>query len=106
MHHPVVHWAVEGESWDHVRPPQFLGGGYKGRALETRRCDAWLPPLPTMLNLNAVEKQQVRADHSSSAFSSTEKASAVHEETTHDAATRGHLATDSYVEPPSGFSVC
>lgn len=48
-----------------------------------------------MADLNAAEKQQVHVDHSSSILSSQEKHAVLHEETAHDAAVRGHVATDS-----------
>lgn len=47
-----------------------------------------------MADLNAAEKQQVHAERYSD-ISSREKASVVQEETAHDAAVRGHVATDS-----------
>lgn len=49
-----------------------------------------------MSDLNAAEKQQIHADHSSSILSSQEKHGVHHEETAHDAAVRGHVATDSH----------
>lgn len=47
-----------------------------------------------MADLNAAEKQQVHADHYSD-ISSREKTGVLHEESAHDAAIRGHVATDA-----------
>lgn len=52
-----------------------------------------------MQDLNAAEKQQAHNDqYAASTSSSDGKTPAFHEESTHDAAARGHLATDRYVE--------
>lgn len=49
-----------------------------------------------MADINAAEKQQTHTVHSSHSDDSAhgEKIAITHEETTHEAAARGHLATD------------
>ena len=49
-----------------------------------------------MGDINAAEKQQTNIVHSSHSEESAhgEKAGVMHEETAHEAASRGHLATD------------
>lgn len=71
-------------------------------AIIQSRCDQarlLFIPIVTFINmsdLNAAEKQQIHADHYSD-ISSREKTGVYQEETAHDAAIRGHVATDSYV---------
>ena len=50
-----------------------------------------------MADINAAEKQAVHSTDRSSDSLTHEKAGIAHEETAHEAAVRGHLATDQYV---------
>lgn len=49
-----------------------------------------------MTDVNSAEKQQDHFISSASSHSQNEKTGIVHEETAHEAASRGHLATDVY----------